>query len=214
LLEQIARAIQEKQYEKLLDLAADERLQGYPIPPEIGREFARAQEIVRSARKLLDALKAGDSKTIHKCFSAKLIRESPSLFQQYRDQLRTWIKQSLFNNPSDGLSAPPYGDAVVASNGKGPPQCIVRWKWPSAAHEGQCLLAICKRPPEANETPDEVAAVEQRAYDRKRYEDAGGKAPVHTTPAMRGCSLVVWATIDLGFERFYSDAVVLGKVPK
>jgi hypothetical protein len=57
-----------------------------------------------------------------------------------------------------------------------------------------------------------LAAHFRQTIDRKRYEDASGCVPVSCQDEWMRGYVVVWAVVDLGFDKLFSEPLVLGRL--
>jgi hypothetical protein len=89
----------------------------------------------------------------------------------------------------------------------------VRWTWPPARFADQCLLAVCRQEPVAGVEPTDLAPLHCVLMDRAGWEGAGGSRLLEPEAAWAGAYVVVWARVDLGFRAFYSDPLILGRLP-
>ena len=56
-----------------------------------------------------------------------------------------------------------------------------------------------------------TSQVRQRV-DRKRYEEACGMVPLNAVPEWQRCYAVVWALVDIGFQEYVCEPLVLGRI--
>ena len=74
------------------------------------------------------------------------------------------------------------------------------------------MLVLCRNRPGNGDDPRNMAVQVRLVLDRKRYEEASGMVPLNVAPEYQQCYVAVWALVDLGFEEFISEPVVLGRL--
>lgn len=196
---------------QVAELVAEDCLQGYPYPPQWGLAVKGALAEVAALRGLLDVLSRNDPLGLSEVFDSRVIRQNASAFDEYRPQLRDWVPAEILPTERLGLSQPVARKGLSQENGSHTAFRIC-WKWPEPRFNEHCIVAVCKSKPPAAKDPTKLSVHLRMRVDRKSYEEGGGSRVFHAQPDWRGSYVVVWAVIDLGFQSFYSEPLVLGRL--
>jgi hypothetical protein len=140
-----------------------------------------------------------------------LIRQNAAAFAPHEEQLREWLPSEILPAAKLGL-AMPIGRKPLVKAADSTGACQICWNWPAMRFSERCLLALCRSEPEIVSDPRAMAVPLRQLVDRKRYEEASGLVPLGVVPDWRGCYVVVWAWVDLGFQEFLSEPLVLGQI--
>lgn len=172
--------------------------------------IAKAVDAIEGVKQLIEALKNDDRDRFVELFDIRHVQKSPQQFSQFADRLAEWLRSSVLDGASLGLRPPVMGHAVRPIPGGKSFQ--VRWSWPAPKYTTKCLLKICPSQPQPDSDPESVRAHQTFSLDRESYEKAGGYRRIVTKPNWMNSYAVVWAMIDLGFTKLYSQPVVLGRL--
>ena len=142
-------------------------------------------------------------------FDARLIRRHRELFAPHAERLRRFIEREIL--PLEGLK---MGPALARASllHVDDEQYQVRWTWPQQRFSDACILAICPQQPEAGDDPNQILVYHRLPIDRGSWEAGGGNRQIHAPPEWSEGIVIVWALVDLGFEKFVSHPLVLGRV--
>lgn len=210
LLKQIETAIQGNDDEAIARCSQSALLKGWPFPSHEKDRISKAIDAIEGIKHLVSALENGDQARFVELFDIRHVQKYPGEFSQFRERLVAWIDASILDRELLGLRQPIMGNAVRPMPGGTTFQ--VRWTWPSPRYTTKCLLKICPSQPGVDTSPDDVRAHQTFSLDREMYEKAGGYRRVVAKPNWLNSYAVVWAMIDLGFEKRYSQPLVLGRL--
>ena len=108
--------------------------------------------------------------------------------------------------------APPLArQALAAENGSHATSRIC-WHWPEPRFTDQCLVVVCRNKPRPGDDPRRLGAWVRLPVDRKSYEEGGGSRLLHVDDTWQGAYVAVWAMVDVGFETFASEPLILGRL--
>jgi hypothetical protein len=91
-------------------------------------------------------------------------------------------------------------------------RCRTRWNWPNARFTDLCVLAVCPAEPTPGDDLRETPHHMRLRIERKGYEEGGGGRVLHVKQDWLGGYVAVAAVVDLGFEKFISEPLVLGRL--
>ena len=103
----------------------------------------------------------------------------------------------------------PLGRRGLQAEGRDSLAFRLRWNWPEPRFCERCLVAVCREPLAADELPSAQDVWQTIPIDRKSYEEGGGSRVFHAKTTWLGGYVAVWAIVDLGFDTFYSEPLVL-----
>jgi len=166
---------------------------------------------VAKTSELIATVKSGDVAAFRDCFDARLIRRHRELFAPYEERLRRLTQTEILSLKGLGMGPALARASVVCVDPAGG-LYQVRWNWPQQRFSEECILAICPQEPGPGDDPGGVLVYHRLPIDRGSWEAGGGNRQVHLPPEWAAAYVVVWALVDLGFERFSSHPLVLGRV--
>ncbi len=211
LLEQVERAIHDRDDTGVVELVDDPALSSYALPAPWATAVRTARERVSKREELIAALAEGDRASFVKLFDARLIRKHADQFARHQELVAEWTREEIL--PLEGLGlGRALGRASLFCIDKGEGTFRVRWTWPQARYCDECLLAVCGREPQPGDDPHEVDALYRLPIDRRNWESGGGSRVIHAKREWREALAVVWAMVDLGFRVFPSEPLVLGSL--
>ncbi|HEX7449060.1 MAG TPA: hypothetical protein VF306_16020 [Pirellulales bacterium] len=196
---------------RIAELAAEDCLTGYPLPHDWARVAKGAIAELRTFRHLLATLQRNDRQAFRDDFDARVLRRHAKEFASYQARLREWILAEVL--PTDRLGlAPPLARRGLTREPSGNGTFRICWQWPQPRYSEQCVVAVCREPPRRGGDPRQLAALIRLPVDRKSYEEGGGSRLLHADHDWQGGYVVVWAVVDVGFEQFASEPLVLGRL--
>ncbi|MDA1015287.1 MAG: hypothetical protein O3A00_12655 [Planctomycetota bacterium] len=210
LLKQLETAIQNNDDELIARCCQSALFKGWPFSSYETDRISKAIDAIEGIKHLVEALRSGDRPKFVELFDIRHVQKYPREFADFRDSLVQWIDTEILDRELLGLRPPIMGNAVRPMPGGTTFQ--VRWTWPSPRYTTKCLLKICPSQPGAETSPDDVRAHQTFSLDREMYEKAGGYRRVVAKPNWLNSYAVVWAMIDLGFAKLYSQPLVLGRL--
>jgi hypothetical protein len=210
-LEQMKAAIAAGDKMRVAELAAEDCLDGYPLPGDWARIAKGALAELRTLKHLLKTLKHNDRAGFLAAFDARVLRRHKPEFAHYRGRIEEWISTEMLASQQLGLAPPVARKALVHEPGNNG-TFRVCWQWPEPRYSEQCVVALCRDLPGRGDDPRQLAALIRLPVDRKSYEEGGGNRILHVEPGWLGSYVAVWAMIDAGFHVFASEPLVLGRI--
>jgi hypothetical protein len=210
-LEQMKAAIADGNKMRVAELAAEDCLDGYPLPGDWARIAKGALAELRTLRHLLGTLKHNDRAGFHKAFDARVLRRHPKEFAHYRGRIEEWVAAEMLASRQIGL-APPVARKGLAREPGNNGTFRLAWQWPEPRYSENCIVTLCRELPTRGEDPRQLAALIRLPVDRKSFEEGGGSRILHVEADWFGSYVVVWAMIDAGFRVFASEPLVLGRL--
>ncbi len=208
LVERLERATADNDDQLVTDLTADPLLAGYPLPARLQEQISSIREGVEGARSVLNALRDNDREAFRENFDAEILRRYRRMFTSYRSQLTQWIKEEIL--PAEKLGLRPHVLKSLTREAGG--LFKARWQWPKRRFTDLCYVGICRARPEASDVPFQVAmpnALNQ--VTRENYQEAGGRK-IHPQLDWSNAYVVIWAWIDVDFQKFHSEPLILGRI--
>jgi hypothetical protein len=176
-----------------------------PHPPA-----ERCDEPVPKVAPMLAALRDKNVDKFCENFDARLVRAHQDQFVLYRQLVVAWARDRFRSPNRIGLRPSRGRESVVpVPGGNGSSQ--VNWMWPDPRISDTCVVGLSRKDAAANESPDDISLEMRRTVTRGNYE-AGRGVIIHSDRSTAGCNVVVWASIDLGFESLYSEPLTLGRL--
>jgi len=186
-------------------------LQGVPLPRDWIEQAQRARVDVLAARNLLQALTGDEQARFLELFDARIIRQNAVAFEPHQARLREWLPTEIL--PAGKLAiGPPVAARAVQKKSDTHDVFNFSWNWPAPRFSEECVLAICRDKPRMGDDPRKYPGYVRQWIDRKRYEEGSGSVMIHANEQWLRGYAVVWAAIDLGFDVFFSEPVVLGRL--
>jgi hypothetical protein len=87
-----------------------------------------------------------------------------------------------------------------------------RWNWPEQRFTHRCHVAVCRQLPRISAVPEEAEAVYRSTIERAEDEVGSIEHILIIPPDWTPSVVVVWGTVDLGFQTLYTPAVELGHI--
>ena len=107
--------------------------------------------------------------------------------------------------------APPLVGRSITPEGSSNSRFRLQWRWPATRFTDDCLITICRGIPKAESTGPNEIAIHRIPIDRRRWEN-GGYFSLTPKPEWKGKYVAIWAIIDVGFAKLYSEPLVLGRL--
>ncbi len=150
-------------------------------------------------------------RTCASAFDAQVLRANQDLFAPYAQRLAERMAAEILPAERLGLG-PPVARKAVAREPGSTTAYRVCWQWPEPRFSEQCLLAVCRHHPAPGDDPRRSETLVRIPVDRRSYEEGGGSRLLHVEDGWQGSYLAVWAMVDVGFQTFVSDPLVLGRL--
>jgi hypothetical protein len=138
-----------------------------------------------------------------------MFRDYAARFQPYQSLLNEWMASEILPREKLGLRPRTVGRSITPGATPAAPFKI-QWAGPNPQIATECLVGICRGVPASDADPS--VALHRITMTGKTMELGGGSLPLRLKPEWVGCYAVVWACVDLGFRKFYSEPLVLGRL--
>jgi len=189
-------------------------LKDFPLPPDWAPRVRRAQQRAARLQPMLDALGRRRLEEFLAAFDAGTVRAYPERFEAHRELLETWTSSQLLSAEAIGLATPGAhtagGESIVRAEDPAAGWCV-RWNWPEARMTDQCLVGVADEEPRPCDRPEDLPLRAQWPVERGAYESQGSFL-LPDSPESAGGYVIVWAVIDIGFQRWTSDPLLLGRL--
>jgi hypothetical protein len=155
---------------------------------------------------LLEAIRADNSPLARQLFDLADIQRAHQLGllddQDQRDLL-SWAQQHLRPRASLGLaSAYPNSELLCVAPG----EYELDWIWPEIRLADKCLCAVAEIEPAADKTPEQLRT--QLVWEQEIGYEQRAQIKLRVRSGWQtDFAVVVWAVIDLGFQRVYSESL-------
>ncbi len=144
-------------------------------------------------------------------FDARAVRAQAERFAPYRAILEQWLRSEVLPLEKLGLAAPTEQPALSpVEESEGPLRAT--WKWPETRVSDQCIVAVCPAEPHAGDDPEQLAAHWREYVTAAQWALDGSGRLVPVERGWEGASVVVWAIVDLGFQKLFSPPLILGQI--
>jgi hypothetical protein len=213
ILEKLRKAITASDRSEVVELMQHACLEGYPLPQSWVSVAQEALAEAAATQALLDVLERGQRSRFCEVFNAAIIRQNPSAFAPHQDLLRRWIPEEILPPEKLGLRCPVGRNGIVPQPRSACGAAYrVCWTWPHPRFGQQCLLAVSCSRPAPGQDPRHLRATLRLLLDRKHYEQGGGSVLIDGSEEYRGGYVTVWVQVDVGFEKFMSGPLILGRL--
>ncbi|MFM9964531.1 MAG: hypothetical protein ACKV2Q_25290 [Planctomycetaceae bacterium] len=210
LLQRLEAAFAKDDLAAMVDCCNSPILASWQFTPLEADRITKARRAVAETRGLLDAIKNNQRRRFTELYNSRAIRDSAAQFAPFQTVLREWIVTEVLPREKNGLNPPTVGTPIRTAPGSTSAQ--LRWNWPAARFSNACLLKVCRSRPAEDVPPDEVPAIQTLTVQRTAYESGGGQVALPLRPNAQNGMVIVWAIVDLGDEKFYSEPLVLGRL--
>ncbi len=209
-LEKVGDAITRCDDGRLVELVEGSLLGGYPLPAAWQAAVDQARQRMATLAVLDRALAGNDRKAFVEAFDARLIAQSMDRLRPHQAVLMNWVSSEILPAHVLGLQ-PAVARASLAQVESQKGVYRVRWTWPLPRFSDQCLLAVARQKPADCDGADDREVLFREEISRTSWESGGGSRTLEADPGWEGCYAVVWAAIDLGFRRYWSEPLILGQ---
>jgi hypothetical protein len=196
---------------RIAELFEDPSIKNYPLPADLARAGKAVLEELHIARGLIDALDQNNRGEFRRSFDVRVIRQNASVFEPRQVDLRSCIESEVLALDVLGLGLP-VGRRPIQREPGSATAYRVCWKYPAPRFSDQCLVMVCGGKPQRGQNPQELRPLLRLPVDRKSFEEGGGNRVIHAAAQWLGAYVVVWAVVDPGFEVFYSEPLILGRL--
>lgn len=210
ILGHLRSAIESKNEPRIAKLVGNPLLRKYPLPGEWSHVIEDAKERMQRKIELMEALSSGNRELFALSFDQQLIRECSDEFLPYEQTLRAWLLEEILPRQKIGLNQPIAAGSLVKVGQNG--HYKAKWLWPERRISEQCYLTISRQLPKFGDDPSKMRVEFCDPITREQYQGASGSRDLHVKPTWAGCHVAVWAILDLGFGKFASEPLILGRL--
>ena len=209
-LQKVGDAVARRDDRALLELVDGALLADYPLPPAWQVAVNNARQRAGILDVLGRALASDDRKAFVEAFDARLICQYMDQFREHQATVLRWTEAEVLAAEVMGLQ-PAVGRASLAELDDQRGTYRVRWTWPLPRFTDECLLGVVRQRPGDCDTIDDHEILHQERIDRTSWETGGGSRTLEAESKWEGCYAVVWAAVDLGIQRYWSQPLILGQ---
>ena len=198
---------------KVVDIADNPLLRHCPMGSTMTNRIETARKKLTKIQVMIDALKGRRDEDFARLFDRRIVKANCSAFAPYQAQITDILSHKVLPVDCLGLSKPTVGRSIDAEKNL-LNRYHVKWTWPSQRFTDHCVIGICRGTPPGQSDPVNVA-IHRIPIDRQRWEQAGGVYSLTAKADWRtkGADVVaVWAILDLGFQTFYSEPLIIGRI--
>jgi len=190
----------------------DPKLSDFPLPPEWAPLVRRAQQRAARLQPMLDALARRRLQDFTAVFDAGTVRNYADRFEPYRELLQQWVGSHLLALEAIGLTKQDTTEPIQRADAPNE-GWLVRWQWPDERITDECLVGVAGEEPRPCDRPEDLPL---RGQWRAKRSPGQSPAPLWLPDAgeLAGGYVVVWAVVDVGFQRWTSDPLLLGRIPQ
>jgi serine/threonine protein kinase len=213
LLERLRVASDDDDEAAVACLMIDPLLADWPLKGEVvvsHQGFAERQAAVRRQRRqtLEQALVEHDAALFRNSFDRELVAELATERPHHRRTLDWLIQQEILPLQASGLAHAMDGSLHFA----GQQRWRATWVWPAARIAIRCRMIVTKSKLLPHANPDDLAALYDAVVERRPFVDPAPTIEFAALPEWDGASVYVWAIVEIGSERFYSEPLAVGRL--
>lgn len=213
LLAELKAALATNDYFRMTQLSRESCLQGYPFAATTVQSLKNAAREIGAIERITEAIRQGDEKRLLEVLDTKVLRRFPHCFVD--SVLQTTLQailQGQLRKPETLKLRPPLGRKPITYDRGESLKLHVCWNWPDSRYSEKCLLAVLTRRPGLNEDPLKLKTLYTQALDSNSYVSGGGDRVLFPKSNWNGAYVVLWAEIDLGTSKTWSEPLVLGRL--
>lgn len=210
-LDELRGAVAANDKMRVADLMGEECLQDYPLAQDLQRQTRAALAEVQSIRELVAVLSQGDPARLLAVFDARVIRQSDAALASYRPKLLEWMKTEILPSHKLGLLSPLTHEKLTREQADGK-LYRARWRWPEPRFCDECIVLVLRSMPRRGEDLRSVTPQVHMKLNRKLWQDADGCHLIRVRDEWVDSFAIVCAIVNLGFDKLYSEPLVLGKL--
>lgn len=208
-LEMLAEALTANNMPKVEELLVDPLLKHYPFSGEMGAQIRAKKEQWTHSQGIIGAMNAGNGAEFLKQFNVNAILRDPETYAPILSQMEPWIRNFVLPLESIGLR-PVLGRSSLLHEENG--SVSVRWNWMHPRFGASCVLGIYGGNLLETDRPEDIQLAFMREISRKEWEKMGGFFSFQPQADWNGKAVVVWGVVDVGFMKFFTPPLVLGKL--
>ena len=144
-------------------------------------------------------------------FDARAVRAQAERFAPYEAILQQWLGSEVLPLEKLGLALA-AGQPALSPMEQPEGSLRATWKWPEPRFSEQCILAVCPTAPKAGDDPEKLDAHWRQCVSAAQWMADGPGRVIAIDKGWEGSSVVVWAIVDLGFQKLFSPPLILGQI--
>jgi len=208
-LEMLAEALEANLPDQVASLLKDPLLAHYPLPGPLATKVKVRQEQWTHSEGMVGAMNANDPKLFIEAFDVNALVKDPDIYQEIFPQMVPWIENLILPTGVNGLR-PVFGRASLLNEEDG--TVSIRWTWMHPRFGNACVLGISDGKILDTDRPEDVKLIFQQEISRSQWEKSGSFFTLTPDPTWNGMQVLVWGVVDTGFQRFYTQPLILGNL--
>lgn len=208
-LEMLTEALEANLPEEVAAILKDPLLAHYPLPGPLATKVKIRQEQWTHSEGMIGAMDANDAKLFIEAFDANALIKDPEIYQEIFPQMIPWIEGQILPLETNGLR-PVFGRASILNEEDG--TVSIRWTWMHPRFGNACVLGVSGGKILDTDRPEDVSLVFSAEITRSQWEKSGSFFTLTPDPAWNGMKVIVWGVIETGFQRFYTQPLILGNL--
>ncbi|MBQ6108718.1 MAG: hypothetical protein IJK97_10965, partial [Thermoguttaceae bacterium] len=208
-LEMLTEALEANLPEEVAAILKDPLLAHYPLPGPLATKVKIRQEQWTHSEGMIGAMDANDAKLFIEAFDANALIKDPEIYQEIFPQMIPWIEGQILPLETNGLR-PVFGRASILNEEDG--TVSIRWTWMHPRFGNACVLGVSGGKILDTDRPEDVSLVFNAEITRSQWEKSGSFFTLTPDPAWNGMKVIVWGVIETGFQRFYTQPLILGNL--
>lgn len=208
-LEMLTEALEANLPEEVAAILKDPLLAHYPLPGPLATKVKIRQEQWTHSEGMIGAMDANDAKLFIEAFDANALIKDPEIYQEIFPQMIPWIEGQILPLETNGLR-PVFGRASILNEEDG--TVSIRWTWMHPRFGNACVLGVSGGKILDTDRPEDVSLVFNAEITRSQWEKGGSFFTLTPDPAWNGMKVIVWGVIETGFQRFYTQPLILGNL--
>lgn len=211
MLEGLEQAIAEEDLERAERLLQSPELADAALPAESSIALhelrnRRQQRVIANRQAIVTALLEHNRTAFLERFDASLVADICQQARHHQPVVRQWVEADILPADRIGLAIDPE-TAVLRDE----QQLRLRWTWPPATITHRCHLVITDQRPSQHALPEDLPALYSASISRDEWDESTGHV-IPVDPQWEGSRIFVWATVELGFQTFYSEPFEIGTI--
>ncbi len=212
MLENLERAIAEEDLERAESLLRSPELADDELPAASSVALhelrnRHQQRVVANRQAIVTALLEHDRTAFLERFDVAPIAEICQQARHHQPVVRQWVEADILPADRIGFAIDPE-TAITRDEHQ---QLCIRWTWPPSTITNRCHLVITQQRPGLHALPEDLPALYSASITRDEWDESTGHV-IQADPQWEGSHIFVWATVELGFQTFYSEPFEIGVI--
>lgn len=212
LLTQLESALGAYDRVRIHEISQSPLLASYQLPLEWQNSIQIVNRDLARLKKLKLAIANNDVVQFNKNFDIRVVKAYSDDLVKYKSGLIKMVRARISNRKGIGLQLLPHKSRAIKQKMNSKAVYKISWDWPSPELTDQCLILVSRQRPKPDSSPGKLDYLLKEVVPRQAYQNGGGCKTIRVINALRGGYVSIWAIIDLGFDVFYSEPLVLGTI--